>query len=65
MRFGSRKDDGARAHEVVPASRSAVEVGQQPVLPSKRLQRVAEHFHTQKASSPGALAEQWFSLYSF
>ena len=47
MRFGSRKDDGARVHEIVPASRSAVEVSQQPVLPSKRLQRVAEHFHTQ------------------
>ena len=51
MRFGSRKDDGGRAHEraheVVPASRSAVEVSQQPVIPSKRLQRVAEHFHTQ------------------
>ena len=47
MRFGSRKDDDSRANEVVPASRSAVEVAQQPVIPSKRLQRVAEHFHTQ------------------
>ena len=47
MRFGSRKDDDGRAQEVVPASRSAVEVAQQPVIPSKRLQRVAEHFHTQ------------------
>ncbi|MFA7249354.1 MAG: hypothetical protein WC273_06925 [Dehalococcoidia bacterium] len=47
MRFGSRKDDDGRAHEVVPASRSAVEVAPQPVIPSKRLQRVAEHFHTQ------------------
>ena len=47
MRFGSRKDDDGRASEVVPASRSAVEVAPQPVVPSKRLQRVAEHFHTQ------------------
>ena len=47
MRFGSRKDDDGRASEVVPASRSAVEVAPQPVIPSKRLQRVAEHFHTQ------------------
>lgn len=47
MRFGSRKDDDGRAQEVVPASRSAVEVAQQPVMPSKRLQRIAEHFHTQ------------------
>jgi uncharacterized membrane-anchored protein YhcB (DUF1043 family) len=51
MRFGGRKDDEGKIHErsreVVPASRSAVEVGQQPVLPSRRLQRVAEHFHTQ------------------
>ncbi|MGE3857786.1 MAG: hypothetical protein AB7G21_12590 [Dehalococcoidia bacterium] len=46
MRFGRRDDDG-RASEVVPASRSAVEVAPQPVIPSKRLQRVAEHFHTQ------------------
>lgn len=46
MRFGSRKDDG-RTNEVVPASRSAVEVAEPPVIPSKRLQRVAEHFHTQ------------------
>ncbi len=47
MRLGSRKDDDGRASEVVPASRSAVEVAPQPVIPSKRLQRVAEHFHTQ------------------
>lgn len=47
MRFGSRKDDDGRASEVVPASRSAVEVAPQPVIPSKRLQRIAEHFHTQ------------------
>lgn len=47
MRFGSRRDDDGRASEVVPASRSAVEVAPQPVIPSKRLQRVAEHFHTQ------------------
>ena len=47
MRFGSRKEDDGRASAVVPASRSAVEVAQQPVIPSKRLQRIAEHFHTQ------------------
>ena len=47
MRFGSRRDDDSRASEVLPASRSAVEVAPQPVIPSKRLQRVAEHFHTQ------------------
>ncbi len=47
MRFGSRKDDDGRTNEVLPASRSAVEVAQVPVIPSKRLQRVAEHFHTQ------------------
>src|SRR5690606_36388371 len=45
MRFGSRRDDDGRAAS--PASRSVAEVAQQPVLPSKRLQRVAEHFRAQ------------------
>src|SRR5581483_157394 len=47
MRFGSRKDDEMRTREVMPAARSAVEVVHQPVIPSKRLQRIAEHFQTQ------------------
>ncbi|MEX2446567.1 MAG: hypothetical protein WD734_04440 [Dehalococcoidia bacterium] len=51
MRFGSRKDDDARnrdrERDVIPASRSAVEVAPQPLVPSRRLQRVAEHFQTQ------------------
>lgn len=47
MRFGSRRDDDSRSEAASPASRSVAEVAQQPVLPSKRLQRVAEHFRAQ------------------
>jgi len=47
MRFGSRRDGDGRSEPASPASRSVAEVAQQPVLPSKRLQRVAEHFRAQ------------------
>lgn len=47
MRFGSRRDDDGRPAPMSPASRSVAEVAEQPVLPSKRLQRLAEHFRSQ------------------
>ena len=47
MRFGSRRDDAAPTSMSSPASRSVAEVAEQPVLPSKRLQRLAEHFRSQ------------------
>ncbi len=47
MRFGSRRDDDNRPNTLSPASHSVAEVAQQPVLPNKRLQRVAEHFRSQ------------------
>src|SRR5690606_9293092 len=47
MRFGSRRDDEPRSAPTSPASRSVAEVSEQPVLPSKRLQRLAEHFRSQ------------------
>ena len=47
MRFGSRRDDDGRPAPMSPASRSVSEVAEQPVLPSKRLQRLAEHFRSQ------------------
>jgi beta-lactamase class A/uncharacterized membrane-anchored protein YhcB (DUF1043 family) len=48
MRFGSRKgEEDQRAEEMIPASASITQVGAPPVLPSQRLQRVAEHFHAQ------------------
>ena|GEM_PF-2494963 len=47
MRFGSRRDDDGRPSPMSPASRSVSEVSEQPVLPSKRLQRLAEHFRSQ------------------
>lgn len=47
MRFGSRREDDGRPSEVLPASRSVAEVREQPVTPSRRLQRLAEHFQAQ------------------
>ncbi|MQC18289.1 MAG: serine hydrolase, partial [Chloroflexi bacterium] len=47
MRFGSRREDDGRPAPMSPASRSVAEVSEQPVLPSKRLQRLAEHFRSQ------------------
>ena len=56
MRFGSRREatpdqasDQASNQEAdrFPGSRSVSEVAAQPVMPSRRLQRVAEHFHAQ------------------
>lgn len=47
MRFGSRREDDGRPAPVSPASRSVAEAAEQPVLPSRRLQRLAEHFHAQ------------------
>ncbi len=47
MRFGSRRDGDNSSSPMSPASRSVAEVAQQPVVPSKRLQRVAEHFRSQ------------------
>ncbi|MDP2327606.1 MAG: serine hydrolase, partial [Dehalococcoidia bacterium] len=47
MRFGNRREDEGRPNQVLPASRSVAEVREQPVLPSRRLQRLAEHFQAQ------------------
>lgn len=47
MRFGNRREDEERPSQVLPASRSVAEVREQPVLPSRRLQRLAEHFQAQ------------------
>jgi len=47
MRFGSRREDDGRPATMSPASRSVAEVPEVPVLPSRRLQRVAEHFRSQ------------------
>ncbi len=47
MRFGTRRDEGEQVPQTVPASRSVAEVQAQPVLPSRRLQRLAEHFQAQ------------------
>jgi len=49
MRFGSRRDDESRPTPPAPtpASYSVAEAAEQPVLPSRRLQRVAEHFRAQ------------------
>ena len=47
MRFGSRRDDDSRPAPPIPASYSVSEVAEQPVFPSRRLQRLAEHFRTQ------------------
>lgn len=47
MRFGSRRDDDDRSAPMSPASRSVAEAAPPPVLPSRRLQRLAEHFRAQ------------------
>ncbi|MDA1010323.1 MAG: class A beta-lactamase-related serine hydrolase [Chloroflexi bacterium] len=47
MRFGSRRDDESRPNPPTLASFSVSEVSEQPVLPSRRLQRLAEHFRAQ------------------
>lgn len=47
MRFVNKRDEELEEGAVIPQSQSTTQVAEQPVMPSRRLQRVAEHFYTQ------------------